>query len=511
LVSGIVGTNTAISGLVQGTAYEFRVRSVCTAAQSAFGASFPFTTLVPCPDALEPNNTLATAADIVLPATVSALIASPSDQDHYRLVLSQAGGLSIQLSGLAGDYDLRLLSSTGSQLAISQNGGTNGEFINYAAGAGTYVVQVYGYNGAFSPELCYALSVNFFASTCVTPDGLSAVDVSWYQAEVEWPAVQGASGYDLQWREVGQPAWNTITMATNVHALLGLQPSTEHEARVRTRCTGIGGTQGGTFSDYTGIIAFTTLAVPCEVQAPTTVLVRMLLDAAYNEGNSLMRDALRIADLIPIEEPYTSLGLPVTGITSLDPALLQVSGPDAVVDWVLIELRDPLDPAFLVERRAGLLLRNGTVVRPDNGLQLLPFCAPPGSYHVAVRHRNHLGCMTANTWALGPLGAPIFFKDEGFSTWGNGAQRSRSGSQLLWSGNSIADTNIKYTGQDNDRDMILETIGGLVPTTTIAGYHPADNNLDGLVKFTGQDNDRDVILLSVGGVVPTAVRTEQLP
>jgi hypothetical protein len=38
-----------------------------------------------------------------------------------------------------------------------------------------------------------------------------------------------------------------------------------------------------------------------------------------------------------------------------------------------------------------------------------------------------------------------------------------------------------------------------------------DNNLDGAVKYTGAGNDRDVILNNIGGVIPTNTRIEQLP
>ena len=38
-----------------------------------------------------------------------------------------------------------------------------------------------------------------------------------------------------------------------------------------------------------------------------------------------------------------------------------------------------------------------------------------------------------------------------------------------------------------------------------------DTNLDGTVKYTGSANDRDPILQGIGGTVPTLTRTEQLP
>ncbi|MBK9196134.1 MAG: hypothetical protein IPO17_14400 [Flavobacteriales bacterium] len=43
------------------------------------------------------------------------------------------------------------------------------------------------------------------------------------------------------------------------------------------------------------------------------------------------------------------------------------------------------------------------------------------------------------------------------------------------------------------------------------GYHPADVNMDGVVKYVGADNDRDPILQNVGGSVPTNVRAAQMP
>ncbi|MBK7619934.1 MAG: hypothetical protein IPJ10_16295 [Flavobacteriales bacterium] len=54
-------------------------------------------------------------------------------------------------------------------------------------------------------------------------------------------------------------------------------------------------------------------------------------------------------------------------------------------------------------------------------------------------------------------------------------------------------------------------IGGVVPTHTVSAYAQEDVNLDGEVKYTGARNDRDIILQNIGGVVPTNTRTEQLP
>jgi hypothetical protein len=82
---------------------------------------------------------------------------------------------------------------------------------------------------------------------------------------------------------------------------------------------------------------------------------------------------------------------------------------------------------------------------------------------------------------------------------------------MLWRGDVNGDGSVKYTGAGNDRDPILEAIGGSVPTNTTTAYSANDVNLDGTVKYTGANNDRDPVLVTVGGVVPTAVRAQPLP
>ena len=89
---------------------------------------------------------------------------------------------------------------------------------------------------------------------------------------------------------------------------------------------------------------------------------------------------------------------------------------------------------------------------------------------------------------------------------------SLGGRLCLWPGDVNHDGQVKYAGAGNDRDLVLQAIGGLVPTNTLINvYEVRDVNLDGTVKYAGENNDRDLILQTIGGTVPTAVRHEQLP
>ncbi|MBL8002971.1 MAG: PQQ-dependent sugar dehydrogenase [Flavobacteriales bacterium] len=241
--------------------------------------------------------------------------------------------------------------------------------------------------------------------------------------------------------------------------------------------------------------------------------LRANLDGAFRSSNNLMVDSLRTKGLIPTIEPFTALGFtrPGGGGETVTPALLGVTGPNAIVDWVLVELRNKNNPSQIVTTRAALLQRDGDIIGTD-GYRRLNFSVAADNYYVAVRHRNHLGVMTATSQALNANDRYIDLTLGATATYGTDARRQLNGDRWgLWSGNAVRDNTVKYTGSGNDRDQVLSIIGGLVPTNTFSGYSQGDLNLDGLVKYTGSANDRDKVLFVIGGLVPTNTRTEQLP
>jgi hypothetical protein len=253
--------------------------------------------------------------------------------------------------------------------------------------------------------------------------------------------------------------------------------------------------------------AYYTQTTPC---ANIAVQLKMVLGGPWKDAAQLMVDSLRVHGWLPLTEPYTALGFTVSGPTSTTAAMFTTSGNDAVVDWVMVELRDQLAPAQVVERRVALLQRDGDVVAPD-GNSSVAFCASEDNYLVAVRHRNHLGIMLAAHLPLSTTPTFIDFTLAGTPVFGTDARRSVNGVMTLWPGNVVPNTFVSYTGANNDRDPILVRIGGVVPTATTTGYWPEDVDLDGIVKYTGASNDRDPVLVVIGGVTPTNTRAEQLP
>lgn len=247
--------------------------------------------------------------------------------------------------------------------------------------------------------------------------------------------------------------------------------------------------------------------------AVVRVAPKVLLEGPYNGTTLLMSDALRASGLLPLTEPYTAAGWPQVaggGGETTSTTVLAGTGSNAIVDWVRVELRSAADPAVVVATRQGLVQRDGDVVAAD-GSASLPFTVGPGSYHVVVRHRNHLGVMTATPVPLSAAATTVDLRLPGTATFGTEARKTVGSLRVLWAGNVQRDDRLKYTGSGNDRDPVLTAVGGSVPTATTTGYRREDVNMDGVVKYAGSANDRDPVLVNIGGVVPTATRIEQLP
>jgi Zn-dependent metalloprotease len=115
-----------------------------------------------CTDNYESNESRNASKSIATNTDIIAKIGSSNDKDWFTFTTtSSAPKLKVTLQNLPYDYDVRLYNSNGSQIGISQNGGTTSESITYnsSSSAATYYVQVYGYAGAYSSTNCYTLRI----------------------------------------------------------------------------------------------------------------------------------------------------------------------------------------------------------------------------------------------------------------------------------------------------------------------------------------------------------------
>ncbi len=242
--------------------------------------------------------------------------------------------------------------------------------------------------------------------------------------------------------------------------------------------------------------------------------IKVMLEGPYN--GTTMTDALRTLPSFPLTEPFTALGYSQTAYTpgaSIPSSLLSVTGNNAIVDWVIVEMRPAATPSVVAASRAVLLQRDGDVVDLD-GVSTVGFAGlAAGNYCVAVRSRNHLPVMlsTSAPVAYGNAIASVDFTLPTTLVYDDDARKNVSGVMVLAAGDVTFNGTVQYTGTGNDRDPILTRIGGTIPTNSMNGYWPEDSNMDGVVKYTGSANDRDIILVNIGGTVPTNTRVATLP
>ena len=213
-----------------------------------------------------------------------------------------------------------------------------------------------------------------------------------------------------------------------------------------------------------------------------------------------MRDDLRVAGLIPVMSPYSD------GV-EIDASVLAITGSDAIVDWVWVELRDAESNTVVVSAQSALLQRDGDVVGLD-GISSLEFAIDAKSYYLAAKHRNHLGIMSANTIALvhNTVTSVDFTDAANPIAFGNNPQTSfgmPNGVLAMWAGNVNADTVVQYSGTNPDVPGILSEVLNdpanvfNFPTHIVTGYNIHDVNMDGNTQYTGTSPDSPFVLQNI--------------
>ncbi len=255
-------------------------------------------------------------------------------------------------------------------------------------------------------------------------------------------------------------------------------------------------------------------SVPLVSVPEVKLRARCFLEGPFNTNTGLMNTTLRSNGLVPTVEPYTAIGYQHVGGggEASNATVLGLTGSNAIVDWVVVELRSVSAPSQVLATRSALLQADGDIVAANDGASPLSFNVANGNYHVAIRHRNHLGAMTSGPVALSGTAVTVDMSNGSVALYGGAAATKVVGSKnVFYAGDVNRNGSLSYVGLGNDRDPILVRIGGSTPTNTITGYHSEDLNLDGVVRYIGAGNDRDPILVNIGGSVPTATRAAQLP
>lgn len=282
-----------------------------------------------------------------------------------------------------------------------------------------------------------------------------------------------------------------------------------------------------------------------------TIRVRVYLEGSLlNNGNEigtthtrpLMRDDLRsssftAARYIPDTDPYASMSATsweggnekydhvLSGYLSKfsaipDPAtVFAVTGEDAITDWVFVELRDKTDNTLVISTRSGLVQRDGDVVELDADFGLRFPGVDVDDYYVVVKHRNHLGAMTAAAQTPTQLSDLVDFTQASTGIFDFAATKfggtydytglaqnanSKPGYLALWGGDFDGNGKIKYSNPGDDLNNLLGNVLGYEIVVGLEynfftnfdfafGYQDGDYDMNSKSKYDNPNDDKNML------------------
>ncbi|OWY16788.1 hypothetical protein B6N25_17165, partial [Sphingobacteriales bacterium TSM_CSS] len=207
-----VTTNSAnLTGLLAGTTYQYKVRTVCVAEAAGTPGSY---------SDFSPVAQFTTLSAVSCPVPVG-LVSSNITQNSATVswsAVSGAVGYVLQYKTAA--------ATTWTTLNVT----TNGANLTGLLAGTTYqykvrtvcVAEVAGTPGSYSDFSPVAQFTTLSAVSCPVPSGLVSSNITQNSATVSWSAVSGAVGYVLQYKTAAATTWTTLNVTTNSANLTGL-------------------------------------------------------------------------------------------------------------------------------------------------------------------------------------------------------------------------------------------------------------------------------------------------
>lgn len=191
--------------------------------------------------------------------------------------------------------------------------------------------------------------------------------------------------------------------------------------------------------------------------------IKAFLHGPYLSGGSMRHN---LTPFLPLTSPYS--------ITDVITALPSVS-PNYIVDWVYIQLRETYNGP-VVQSQSCFLLQNGTVVNIHGSPNIVFENHDIADHYIILRHRNHLGVMSASPFSLSLSAstAPLVDLTALNSVYGGntfGARQVETGVLALYAGDANKD------GRVNNIDLVMLWRA----QNGVSGYSQADYSLSGIV------------------------------
>ena len=257
-----------------------------------------------------------------------------------------------------------------------------------------------------------------------------------------------------------------------------------------------------TVTDNGGLTASKTFSVTVTNNTAddgVKVQTRAMLQGAYDTATQSMSADLASLGYLPDAQPYGSKPFSYSGTETMSGMVKANTGQNANVDWVLVDLRS--SSSTIVATRAAMLQSDGDVVDAQTGSTTLHFASiPAGNYYVSLRHRNHLGVLTASPLALSNTETLVDFSLAATAVKGEQARYLANNLAMLWAGDINGNHTLTANGPSNDVTALLSTVisgsGNNAANTNyiLHGYAATDLNMDGKTLFTGPANDASVLM-----------------
>ncbi|MBN3034980.1 MAG: PKD domain-containing protein [Bacteroidales bacterium] len=226
---------------------------------------------------------------------------------------------------------------------------------------------------------------------------------------------------------------------------------------------------------------------------PVTQLdLRVMLEGPF--GGVVMSTNLNAQNYLPLAQPFGGAPWNYNGTESV----ASIPASD-ITDWVLVELRDAPSASqatgqTVVARRAGFLLKDGSIVDTDgNTLLQVTGLTAQNSLFAVIWHRNHVGVMTAVPLTETGGIYSYDFTQSGSQAYG-GTLAHKQVAPGVW-GMIAGDGNADSQIHNPDKVEVW------VPQAGSGGYKSGDYNMNGEVNNTDK-NDVWAPNTGLGGQVP---------
>lgn len=206
----------------------------------------------------------------------------------------------------------------------------------------------------------------------------------------------------------------------------------------------------------------------CDLESPPEnyTKIKVFLEGYFNDISGTMSTELASKNLLSLTQPFNTTPFNYIGTESV------TSFPDDVVDWILVELRDPNNMDLIITQKAFLLRKDGMLIGLDGSEELYFTATSAENYYLALYHTNHLAILSSTPHPVQQMSTVYDFTNTATATMGSAQTKDKGGHYVMNSGD------LDGNGIINNEDYNLWKTSG----ATINTYSSADADGNGIIN-----------------------------